>query len=95
MKNRSNSITGEKVPGRWITNCPVDLGELSLRTNWYLISPMDVRSSYSVPAKAIINNRNSTGAMLYPCLTPTLNSMDVSTFYFPPGLAYYKYDIGI
>ena len=35
--------------------------------------------SSSVSAKAIIKNRNSTGAMLSPCLTPTLNSMDVST----------------
>ena len=37
-----------KVPGLWITSCPVDLGELSLHTNWALISPRTVQSSYSV-----------------------------------------------
>ena len=68
------------MPGRWLTNCPVDLGELSLRENWDLLSPRAVHSSSSVLAKAIIKNINSTGAILSPCLTPTLNSMDVSTF---------------
>ena len=69
-----------KVPGRWLTNCLVDLGELSLHENWDLLSPMSVHSYYSVLAKAIIKNRNSTGAMLSPCLTTTFKSMDVSTF---------------
>ena len=78
MYNKSNSIPEKKVPGRWITNCRVDLGELSLRENWALLSPRAVHLSSSVLAKAIIKNRDSTGAMLYSCLTPTLKSMDVS-----------------
>ena len=80
MQNRLNSIPDENVPGRWITSCPVDLGELSLRTNWVMISPRAVQSSSSVLAKAIIKNKNNTGAMLSPYLTLTLNSMDLSTF---------------
>ena len=35
--------------------------------------------SYIILEKDIIKNRNSNGAMLSPCLTPTLKSMDVST----------------
>ena len=80
MHNISKSIPDEKVPGWWLTNCPVDLGELYLRTNWALLIPRAVHSSSSVLTKAIIKNRNITGAMLSPCLTPTLNSMDISTF---------------
>ena len=80
MQNRSNSIPDKKVPDQWLTNCPVDIGEFSLRTSWDLLSPRAVHLSYSVLAKSIIKNINSTGAMLYPFLTPTLNSMDVSTF---------------
>ena len=68
------------MSGRWLTNCPVDLGELSLHANWDLLSPRAVHSSSTVLAKSIIKNRNSTRFMLSPCLTPTLNSMDVSTF---------------
>ena len=77
MQNKLNSIPDEKVPGRWLTNCPVDLGELSLRANWALLSPRAVHSSSSVLEKVVIKNRNITGAMLSPCLTPTLNSMDI------------------
>ena len=80
MQNKSNCNPDEKVPGRWLTNCLVDLGELYLRANWALLSPRAVHLSSSVSEKAIINNRNSTGAMLSPCLTPNFNSMDVSTF---------------
>ena len=80
MQNNKNIIPDKKVPGRWLTNCPVNLGELSMRANWDLLSPRAVHSSSSILAKAIIKNINSTGAMLSPCLTPTLNSMDVSTF---------------
>ena len=69
----------KKVPGRWLTDCPVDLGELYLHENWSLLSPMSVHSYYSVLATAVIKNRNSTGAMLSPCLTTTLKSMYVST----------------
>ena len=43
------------------------------------ISPRNAHSSSSVLAKAIINDINSTGAMMSPCLTPTLKSLDVST----------------
>ena len=71
MQNSSKSIPDEKMPGQWLTNGPVDLGELSLRTNWDLLSPRAVHSSSSVLAKAIIKNRSKTGAMLSPCLTPT------------------------
>ena len=67
------------MPGRWITNFPVDLGDLSLRANWGLLDPRAVHSSSSVSAKVIIKNRNSTGSMLSNFLTPTFNSMDVST----------------
>ena len=73
MQNKLNIIPVEKVLGWWLTNCTVDLGELSLRSNWDLINLRAVHSSSSVSAKAIIKNRNSTGAMLSPCLTPTLN----------------------
>ena len=66
------------MPGWLLINCPVDLGELSLRENWALISPRDVPLSSSVSNKAIIKKRNSNGDMLSPCLTPTLNSMNVS-----------------
>ena len=80
MHNRLKHIPDKKVPGRWLTNCPVDLGELSLRANWALLSPRAVHLSSSVLAKAIIKNRNSCGDMLSLYLTPTLNSMDVSNF---------------
>ena len=79
MQNKSNSIPDEKVPDWWLTNCLVDLDEFSLRANWALLSPRAVRLSSSASAKAIFKNRNSNRAMLSPCLTPTLNSMDVST----------------
>ena len=42
---RLTRIQEEKVPGRWLTNCPVDLGELSLRTNWDFLSLRAVHSS--------------------------------------------------
>ena len=51
-----------------------------MRENWALLSPKSVHSSFSVSEKAIIKNRNSIWYMLSPCLKPTLNSMDVSTF---------------
>ena len=69
----------EKVTGWWLTNFPVDIGELSLRANWDLLSPRAVHLYSIVSDNAIIKNINSTGSMLYPCLTPTLKSMDVST----------------
>ena len=80
MNNKSNSIPDEKVPVRWLNNCPVDLGELFLHVDWDLISLRAFHLYYSVLAKASIKNRDSTGAMLSPCLTPNLKSMDVSTF---------------
>ena len=64
--------------GRWLTHCPVDLGELYLRVNWALLNPRAVQLSSSVSLKYIIRNRNTTRAMLSPCLTPTLKSMVVS-----------------
>ena len=73
MQNKLNIIPDDKMLGRWLTNCLVDLGELSLRENWALLSPRDVHLSSIVLAKAIIKNRKSYGAMLYPFLTPTLN----------------------
>ena len=69
----------KKVPDWWLANCSVDLGEFYLHANWALIIPRAVHLSSSVLAKAIINNRNSTRAMLSPCLKPNLKSMDVST----------------
>ena len=68
------------MPGWWITNDPVDLGDLSLYVNWALLIPRTVHSSYSVLEKAIIKNRNINGDILSPCFTPTLKFMDVSTF---------------
>ena len=79
MQNKSNSIPDKKVPGWWITNCPVDLGKLSLCANWDLLSRRAVHLSSSFLANSIVKNRNSISDMLYPCLTPTLKSMDVST----------------
>ena len=78
MQNISKRVPYEKVTGWWFTNFLVDLGDLALRANWALLNPRAVHSSSSVLAKAIIRNRNSNGAMLSPCLTPNLNSMDVS-----------------
>ena len=71
MQNNSNIITDEKVLCQWLTNYPVDLGEFSMLANWTLLSSRDVHLSSSVLVKAIIKNRNSTGAMLSPCFTPT------------------------
>ena len=79
MQNKSNSIPDDKVPVQWLTNFPVNLGGLSLRENWSLLSPRAVHLPSSVSEKAIIKKRNSTGAMLSPCFTPTFKSMDVST----------------
>ena len=79
MHNISNSVPDEKVPVWWLTNCPVDIGELSLHENWPLLSTRAVHLYSSVSTKAIVKNRNSTGAMLHPFLKPTLKSMDVST----------------
>ena len=70
----------EKVLVRWITNCPVDISELSLSENWALLSSRAVHLSSSVSEKAIIKNINSTGDMLSPCLTPTFKLMDFSAF---------------
>ena len=67
------------MPGWWITNCLIDLGEFSLREKWALLIPRAVQFSYIVSVKAIIRNRNSNGAMLSLCLTPTLKSTGVST----------------
>ena len=66
------------MTGWWLNGCPVDLGELYLHENWDFLSPRAVHLYYSVPLKDIISNINSTGSMLYPCLVPTLKSMDVS-----------------
>ena len=33
IQNRSNSMPEEKMPVRWLTNFPIDLGELSLCEN--------------------------------------------------------------
>ena len=79
MQNILNSVPDKKLPGWWLTNCPVDLGELSLRENWDVLSPRAVHVASSDLAKAIIKNRNSTRAIISPCLTPTFKSMDVST----------------
>ena len=67
------------MPGRWITNCPVDLGELFLCSNLDLLSPRAVRSFCSVLVKAIIKNRIGTRPCCILFLTPTLNSIDVFT----------------
>ena len=67
-----------KVPGRWIYSSPVDLGEFSVHADWDLLSLRAVHLSSSVSENAIIRNRNRTGSILYPCLKPTLKSMDVS-----------------
>ena len=69
----------EKVPGLWIVNFPVDIGELSLHESWDLLSPRAIYLSSSVSEKSIIKNSNCTGHMLCLCLTPTLKSMDIST----------------
>ena len=69
-----------KAPSWWLTSCPVDLGELYFHANWYLLSPREVYSFYSVSEKNTTRNRNSTGSMLSPCLTTTLKLMDVSIF---------------
>ena len=79
MQNRSNRVPDKKVLVLWLTNCPVDLGELSLHANWGLLSTRAVHLSFSVLGKATINNRNSTGSMMSPCLTPNLKCMDVFT----------------
>ena len=79
MHNRSNSVPDKKMPGRWLNNCLVDLGEFSLRANWALFSPRAIHSSSSVLVKVVIKNRNSNEAMMSPYLTPNLKSMDVST----------------
>ena len=89
MQNISNSIPDDKVPGLWITNCPFDIGELSLRENWALLSLRDVHSSSSVLAKAIIKNRNSTGAIISPCLTTNLKLMDAYKY---SNRYYYLYE---
>ena len=65
-RNRSNSVPYKKVPVWWLTNCPVDLGDFSLRANWDLLSLRAVQLSSSVLVKAIIKNRDSTGAILSP-----------------------------
>ena len=67
------------MPGWWLTDCKVDLGESSLRAKWDFLSPRAVHLSFSYSTKAIIKNRNSNRDMLSPRLTPTMNLMDVST----------------
>ena len=67
-----------KVLGRWLTSCPVDLGEFSLRANWDFLSPRAVHSSSSVLEKSVITNRNRTESIMSPCFTPTLKSIYVS-----------------
>ena len=79
MQNSSNIVPDKKVLGQWLTNCPVDIGEFSLRENGYLLSPRSAHLSSSVSEKDIIKNINITGAILSPCLTPTLKLMVVST----------------
>ena len=79
MHNRSNRTPDKKVPGPWLTSYPVDIGELSLRENWALLSHRTVHLSSSVLENTIINNRNITRDMLYPCLEGTLKWIDVYT----------------
>ena len=57
---------------------PSDKGELLLRENFALVSPLSAHSFLSVLANAITMERNRTGATLSPCLTPTLKSIVVS-----------------
>ena len=78
MYNKSKRVPDVKVPGWWRTNCLVNIFKLSLHANWVLIDPRAVHLSSSVSDKVIIRNKNSTGAMMSPCLIPTLKSMDVS-----------------
>ena len=51
MQNKLNSILDKKVPGRWLTNRPFDVCELSLRANWGFLSPRAVQLSSSVFVK--------------------------------------------
>ena len=50
----------------------VGKGELLLRENFSLVSPLSVHSFPSVSANTSTMKRNRTGATLSPCLTPTL-----------------------
>ena len=78
MQKISKSVPYVKVPGRWLTSFLVDYAELPLRKKWDLLSTRAVQLSSRVLEKVIIRNRNRTVAMLYPCLTHNLKSMDVS-----------------
>ena len=67
------------MPCWWLTNCPVDIGDFSSHKNWALLNPRAFHLSSSVLENAIVRNRNSSGDVISPCLTPTLKSIGVST----------------
>ena len=46
MQKISKSVSDVKVPGWWITICPVDIGKLSLRENRYMLSPRAVTHNH-------------------------------------------------
>ena len=52
MQKIPKRVPDEKVMGWWLTNCTVDIGELSLCANYALLNPRAVRSYSSVSAKA-------------------------------------------
>ena len=71
-------MPSEIFSGEWLISWPVARGELLCRLNWSLCRLFFVHSFSSDSANAIIINKKSTGAMLSPCLTPTLNGIVVS-----------------
>ena len=78
MNNRLKRVHDKKMTARCLIFCLVELDEVSLCENWDLVNPRTIHFSFSVLAKAIVNNINSTGSMMFPCLTPTLKSIYVS-----------------
>ena len=65
----------EKVPSWCLTNCLVDIGEVSLRVNWDLLNPRAINLYSSIWDKVIIRNRNNTGSMISHCLRPNVKSL--------------------
>ena len=80
MNNSLNIFPELKDFGLCLTIWLVDRGELLCPENVDFVSPFLIHYFYNVSANTMIRNRNRNGDMLYTCLNPTLNGIDVSIF---------------
>ena len=80
MHNSPNRFPALKDFGLWLRIWTEERVELLCLENLSFVSPFLVHYFSYVSSNSMIRNRNRTGDMLYPWLTPTLKGMEVSIF---------------